>query len=119
MIKQLSIIVSILAISYMIEIGLDFPMPASIMGMILLVILLVTKIIKLEQVENISDLLLKDVTLFLIPLSIGIIEKVHLFEGKFLITVFILIISTIISIFMTALIMKLMLGIKAGGKNDK
>ncbi|NLL82515.1 MAG: CidA/LrgA family protein [Tissierellia bacterium] len=119
MIKQFSIIISILAISYMIEVGLNLPIPASIIGMILLVILLTTRIIKLEQVEKISDMLLKDITLFIIPLSIGIIDKIHLFEGKFLIAILILIISTIVSIIMTGLIMKLMLATNIGGKNDK
>lgn len=52
MIKQFTIIVSILAISYMLEIGLDLPLPASIIGMLILLILLLTKTLKLEQVEK-------------------------------------------------------------------
>lgn len=106
MIKQFTIIVSILTISYVIEVGLGLPIPASIIGMLLLLVLLLTKTIKLEQVEKVSDLLQGEITLFILPLAIGIMDMVDLFEGKFLITVLIVIISTIISIFATALIMK-------------
>lgn len=109
MIKQFTIIVSILAVSYMLEIGLGLPIPASIIGVLLLLLLLLTKIIKLKQVEKISDLLQKEITLFIIPLSIGIIETTHLFEGKFILTVVIVAVSTAISIFTTGLIMKLIM----------
>lgn len=111
-ILQLTIIVTILAMAYGMEIGLGLPLPASIIGMILLLILLFTKIIKISQVNKISDLLQKDITLFLLPLSIGIIESIDLFEGKFLITILIVVISTVVSIFATALIMKWILNKK-------
>lgn len=109
MIRQFLIIVSILAISYMLEIGLGLPIPASIIGMLILLILLASKVLKLKQVERTSDLLQKEITLFIIPLSVGIIENIHLFEGKFLITIVIVAVSTIISIFTTALIMKIIM----------
>lgn len=109
MIKQFSIIISILAISYMVEVGLALAVPASIIGMLLLLILLFSKIIKLNQVEKISDVLQGEITLFLLPLTIGIIDSIKLFEGKFLITIIIVVISTIVSIISTALVMKLVL----------
>lgn len=109
MIKQFTIITSILAVSYILEVGLELYIPSSIIGMLLLLIMLVTKVIKLNQVERISDALQGDITLFLLPLSIGIIDRVDLFEGKFLITILIVIISTMLSIFASALIMKLIL----------
>lgn len=109
MIKQFTVIVSILAISYILEVGLGLPIPASIIGMLILLLLLLSKTIKLKQVEKASDLLQKEITLFLIPLSIGIIESIDLFEGKFLITIVIVAVSTVISIFTTALIMKIIM----------
>lgn len=109
MIRQFTIIVSILAVSYMLELGLGLPIPASIIGMLLLLVLLLTKVIKLKQVEKVSDLLQKEITLFIIPLSIGIIETTHLFEGKFILTAMIVALSTIISIFTTGLIMKIIM----------
>lgn len=109
MIRQFTLIVSILAISYMLEVGLSLPIPASIIGMLILLILLLTKIVKLNQVEVVSDLLQREITLFLLPLSIGIIGSIELLEGKFLLTILIVIISTIISIFTTAIIMKILI----------
>lgn len=109
MIRQFTLIVSILAISYMLEVGLSLPIPASIIGMLILLILLLTKIVKLNQVEVVSDLLQREITLFLLPLSIGIIGSIELLEGKSLLTILIVIISTIISIFTTAIIMKILI----------
>lgn len=109
MIKQFTILVWILALSYMIELGFGIPIPASIIGLLLLLLLLLTKVIKLNQVEKASDLLQKEITLFIIPLSIGIIESIDLFEGKFLISVLIVMLSTVVSIFTTALIMKVIM----------
>lgn len=109
MLKQLSIIVLILAISNMLESGFDLFIPASIIGMLILLILLLTKVIKLGQIEDVSNILQKDILLFLIPSTVGIMEKYRLFEGKFLLIILICIISTIISFFATAIIMKLLL----------
>lgn len=109
MIKQFTIIVSILAISYMLQIGLGLPIPASIIGMLILLVLLFAKVIKIKQVEKASDLLQKEISLFILPLSIGIIDSIDLFEGKFIITIGIVVISTAISIFTTALIMKVIM----------
>lgn len=120
MIRQFTIIISILAVSYMIELGLKLPIPASIIGMLLLLVLLLTKVIKIEKVEKVTDVLQRDITLFILPLGIGIIESVDLFQGKFLITIFIVIISTLVSIFTTALIMKLILNRKkVGDRHDE
>lgn len=119
MIKEFTIIVSILAIAYMLEIGLGLPMPASIIGMLILLLLLLTKVIKLRQVERASDLLQKEITLFLIPLSIGIIESIDLFEGKFLIAIVVVAVSTAISIFTTALIMKIIMRTRSMNKGEK
>ncbi|MCR1898315.1 CidA/LrgA family protein [Irregularibacter muris] len=116
MIKQFSIIVSVLVLSYIIEIGFGLPIPASIIGMLLLLILLFTKVIPLEAVENISGFLQKEITLFILPLAIGIMDMVHLFDGKFFLTLLIIILSTTLSIFATALIMKLILGKKRTSK---
>ncbi|TJX15619.1 murein hydrolase transporter LrgA [Tissierella creatinini] len=107
MIKQFTIIVSILAISYMIEVGLGLPIPASIIGMLILLILLLTRVIKLEKVEKASDVLQGDISLFILPLAIGIIDSVDLFQGKFLITILIVVISTTVSLFTSAFVMKL------------
>ena len=88
------------------------PIPASIIGMLILLILLVTKVLKLKQVEKVSDILQKEITLFIIPLTVGIIKSIHLFEGKFLTTIIIVAVSTSISIITTALIMKIIIRAK-------
>lgn len=106
MIRQFSIITFILLASHIIVTGLNLPMPSSIVGMLILLVLLLTKAIKLNQVDDISKTLQKDITLFIIPLSIGIINSIELFEGRFLIIILIASLSTSIAIFTTALIMK-------------
>lgn len=71
--------------------------------MLLLVILLYFKLIKINKIEKVSNFLLENITLFMTPLIIGVIDKMHYFEGKFLQVFLILVVSVVISIIITAI----------------
>ena len=92
-IYEFLVILFFLVVGYILEIILHSPIPATIISMLLLVVLLYFKIIDL--IENI--------TLFMTPLIIGVVDKFNYFEGKFLQIFFILTISVIVSISITAI----------------
>ena len=56
--KQFAVIIAISAISELLAIFIPLPIPASIYGMSLLFLLLMTGVLKLQQVENAANLLL-------------------------------------------------------------
>lgn len=97
------VILFFLIFGSILEIILKSPIPATIISMLLLVVLLYFKIIKLKKIEKVSNFLLDNITLFMTPLIIGVIDKFNYFNGKFLQIFLILIISVIVSIIVTAL----------------
>ena len=50
-----------------------FPYPASIYGLIIMLILLCTKVVKLEHVERTSDFLIEIMPLMFIPGGVGLV----------------------------------------------
>ncbi|QGQ47569.1 CidA/LrgA family protein [Metabacillus sediminilitoris] len=74
----------------------DLPIPGSIIGMILLFGALYFKVVKREWFSLGSTLLLKQLPLFFIPATVGVIEYLDLFKGSGLITIGIALISTLV-----------------------
>lgn len=101
-IYEFLIILGFLFFGMVLEFIFKSPIPATIISMILLVFLLYFKIIKLEKIEKTSNFLLENITLFMTPLLIGVIDKFHYFNGKFLQIFLILFVSVVISIVITA-----------------
>lgn len=56
--KQFTVIIAISAVSELLTLFIPLPIPASIYGMSLLFLLLMTGVLKLQQVENAANLLL-------------------------------------------------------------
>lgn len=68
--------------------------PGSVIGMILLFLLLKLGIMKLKWLEEGTSLLLRHLTLFFIPVTIGFMEYLELFKGRGLLLLIITVIST-------------------------
>ena len=96
------IILIFLFIGTVLEIFLKSPIPATILSMLFLVSLLYFKIIDLKKIEKVSEFLLESITLFMTPLVIGVIDKFHFFNGKFLQIFLILFVSVVVSITITS-----------------
>ena len=64
--------------------------------MVLLLVLLKTKVIKLEQIEQVADFFLDNITFFFIPAGVSILVSYKYLEGNFT--------SGLILIFTTTLI---------------
>ena len=60
------------------------------------------QIIDLKKIEKVSEFLLESITLFMTPLVIGVIDKFHFFNGKFLQIFLILFVSVVVSITITS-----------------
>ena len=73
-IKQIGIVMGLCWISLVIEKLLPFAFPASVIGMILLLICLFTGILKLEHIREKSDFLLSNMAFFFIPAGVSMIN---------------------------------------------
>lgn len=81
---QLAIIFGISFIGELLNALLPFPIPASVYGLAILFLLLCTKIIKLEQVEKVSEYLMAIMPLFFIEPTVGIMNSYGLVKGHIL-----------------------------------
>ena len=76
LLTQIGIIFGICWISTCIERVLPFTLPASIIGMLLLLALLLARVIKTEHIREKSDYLLGNLPFFFIPASVSIYADV-------------------------------------------
>ncbi len=81
---------------------ISFPVPESVYGMVFLFIALILKIVKVEDVEPVGVLLLSGLALFFAPSGIALMTKFDSVKNIILPFVFILIITTFITMIVTA-----------------
>lgn len=72
--------------------------PGSIIGMLLFFALLAGKVIRAEWVSQGIDLLMKDIPIFFVPVTVGIIEYLDFFYGKGSLMIPLIILSTFLVI---------------------
>ena len=107
--KQLGIILFILFIGQIIQKTFNLIFPGTVIGMIILLILLLCNIIKINWIEDISNILLAHLVFLFIPGGVGIIKSLDMFKGNILSLLIILILTTIIVIVVTGLTVQLLI----------
>ena len=91
-IKQVAIIFAVTCVGEILKYFIPLPIPASIYGLVIMIILLATKVVKLEQVKDVADFLIEIMPLMFIPAGVGIIVSWKQVRGIILpvcVTVFI------------------------------
>lgn len=56
------------------------PVPGNVLGMIILFLLLLTGMIRIEWIEGGADFLLKHLAFFFIPIAVGLMQWIGLFQ---------------------------------------
>ena len=100
-IKQLMIILSISFIAEVLEYLIPLPVAASIYGLVLMLIGLMTKIIPLEKVEGAADFLVEILPILFIPPTVGIMTSVEALRQMLVPLCVISVISTILIMVVT------------------
>ncbi len=72
--KQLCIIMAVAFAGEVIKALLPFPIPASIYGLVLMLVLLTTKILPLAAVEETADFLVGIMPVMFIPAAVGVLD---------------------------------------------
>jgi len=98
---QLFFLYAIYQVSNYIVSFLDIPLPASVLGMILLYILLRNGIVQLRYIEVAASFLLKHLSLFFIPIAIGLMDYGGLIQTSGIQLVVMIAASSFIGIFVT------------------
>ena len=89
-------------ISLVIEHYLPFSFPASVIGMVLLLICLLTGFLKIEHVQEKADFLLSNMAFFFVPAGVSIINYFDELKSTAVQLIIICIISTVVTFAVTA-----------------
>ncbi len=95
-IKQLSVILTISFIAELMEYLIPLPVAASIYGLVLMLIGLITGIIPLEKVEGAADFLVEILPILFIPPTVGIMASADALKEMLIPLCVISVVSTIV-----------------------
>ena len=73
--KQFAVILGVCLLGEGLRWLLPLPIPASIYGLAVMLLLLVSRLVKLEQVENAADFLIQIMTPMFIPAAVGLMDQ--------------------------------------------
>lgn len=95
------------------------PIPGTIIGMVLFFILLYTKILKVEKVENAVAVLILNMTILFMPPAVRILDNIHFLDGQFIKVIILIILTTLITMGTTGKIVQIMIELTEKRKSDK
>lgn len=119
--RQIIRIFSLCCIGDLVSLILPFPIPGSVIALILLFLLLLFKVIRPQQINIVADFLLKNMAFVFVPSTVSIIAYLDVFSNilwKFLL---ICCITTVFTFYCTAYSVKLsmyLLNKRKGGNTN-
>ena len=106
-IKQIGIIFLVCWLSEVIEKFLPFAFPASVIGMALLLICLLTGVLKIEHIQEKADFLLENMAFFFVPAGVSIINYFDILASNLVPLLIICLVSTLLTFAVTAYTVRL------------
>ena len=117
--KQLTVILIVSLVSEALGYFIPLPVPASVYGLVIMFVLLWTKVVKLDQVEDVADFFLQVMPFFFVAPTVGLITSFDAIRGNVLWLVLMCFISTVVTIAVTGLVAQIIIRLKKkGGKSD-
>lgn len=100
-VKQLSIILGISFLAELLEILIPLPIAASVYGLIIMLVGLITKLIPLEKVETAADFLVDAMSIMFVPATVGIMASVDALKEMLIPICVITLVSTVLIMIVT------------------
>lgn len=117
-IKQLTIILAVSLIAELMEYLIPLPVAASVYGLVLMLIGLMTHIIPLEKVEGVADFLVENMAIVFIPPTVGIMASVEELRQMLIPLIVISLVSTVLVMAVTGRITQFIIR-RGKGKSAK
>ena len=95
--RELLIIFTICLVGQLISGVLPIPFPASVLSLVILLLLLLSKAFKPHWIQNLSGFLLKNMAFFFIPAGVCIIEQYTALKGNILTLLLICLVTTFLT----------------------
>lgn len=109
-IKQFAIILGVLYAGDLITNVTHIPIPANVLGMLILFVLLLAGIIKLEDVQETAEFIIRHLSVFFIVPSVGIMMYLDLLSKEFIQTAVPLLASIVIGFFAAGKVTQMLIG---------
>lgn len=106
-IAQLCVVFAVCLVCEGISAVLPFAFPGTVLSMVVLLILLLTKVLKPRQLQQTSDFLLSNMTMFFIPACTGVMTYADVLFENFWAIVLISLLTTPVVFFVTGHVVQL------------
>lgn len=113
---QFAIILAICFLGDLLHDYLHLLIPGNVLGMLLLLVFLLTGVVKLSMIEDVSNFLLKHLSFFFIPAAVGLITCFSILEGKWTALMFISVVSTFIIAVVTGMTVQILMQRRQSGE---
>ena len=99
--KQLGIIFAVTCIGEILKYVIPLPIPASIYGLVLMLVLLMSRIVMLEQVQDVADFLIEIMPMMFIPAAVGLLVSWTQLRAMLIPVIVITLVSTVVVMVVT------------------
>lgn len=106
--REALIILGIYLLGELLSATLKLPIPGNILGMVILFILLCTKVIKVDNISNVTNFLLNHLSFFFIPAGVGLMTSLGIIRSTWWQLLLVCLSTTIIIIGVTGIIVQAM-----------
>lgn len=110
--RQFLIILVICLFGEIINRFFKIPIPGNVIGMVILLLALTTGVIKLKQIEDVSEFLLNHLAFFFVPAGVQILTSFDVIKGSLFSILFIILTSTVVVMSITGITVQLLKGEK-------
>lgn len=101
--RQIALILALWFLGELIHYFFKLPIPGNVIGMLILLVGLITKLIKVEMLEETSDFLMNHLAFFFIPAGVGLLTCMDIIKKAFIPLSLTILFSTIIVLVVTGL----------------
>lgn len=115
--KQFAVILAVCLIGETLRLVVPLPIPASVWGMVLMLVALMTGLIKLPQVENAADFLVQTMPVMFVPTTTGLMVQYESLRVILIPFLVINIVALVVTFGVTGKVTEFLL--KRGKKEDK
>lgn len=116
---QVIVIALVLFVSKIIESFMPIPMPASVIGLVLLFVLLCTGAVKLVEVEKVGTTLTNNIGLLFVPAGISVVNSLGVISQAPFLIIGLIIVSTILLLICTGYVTQIIMKVTSRSKGDK
>ena len=117
-VKQLGIVFAVTCIGEILKYLIPLPIPASIYGLVIMLVLLITRKVKLEQVQDVADFLIEIMPMMFIPAAVGLLVSWKQLKSMLVPVVVITIVSTVVVMIVTGKVSDVLTKERPQGRKD-